>query len=78
MIYSCRQCGEVLGIDHYGSEFCNEICAGEYARFLETGTRSRPNRRPSEELHKVMLELDEVLNSSPAEKIDNRFEILDL
>ncbi len=41
MIPRCKQCNNELSIDHY-SEFCNEICSGEYAAFLETGTRSTP------------------------------------
>jgi len=72
MIYRCRQCGDVLGIDScYNSQFCNEICAGEYVRFIETGIR--PMKSAVKELRKAFG-----LCSSPAEKIESRFDILDL
>ena len=71
MIYRCRQCGEVLGIDScYKSQFCNEICAGEYSRFLETGTKARTIK---ENIRRAFG-----LSSPPPEKIDSRFDILDL
>ena len=60
----CKHCNKIIGVDFY-PEFCNENCEGEYVMLLETGTAYKKVKTFN-------------LYSSPAEKIESRFEILDL